>query len=147
MGIARDRGNWIIVMNDFGVLTNRKRAFVALIHSVVFLGIALHGFAAPKAGILHGPAPSSDFVLVVIYLVVSSILAWLVGISRCQRERVYFILCACSASFGLLRTVFGDATLPAAQYLRVILLSSAVGVGGLIVRSFSRPIAEPASSE
>jgi len=134
-------------MGDFGVLTNRKRAFIALIHSVVFLGIALHGFAAPKAGILHGLGPSGDFVLVAIYLVVSSILAWLVGIARCQRERVYFLLCACSASFGLLRNVFGDATLPAAQYLRVILLSSAVAVGGFIVRSFSRPIQEPAPSE
>lgn len=107
----------------------------------------MHGFASPKAGILHGTGPSGDFVLVVIYLVVSSILAWLVGISRCQRERIYFILCGCSASFGLLRTVFGDAALPAAQYLRVILLTSAVAVGGFIVRSFSRPIAEPAPSE
>lgn len=134
-------------MNDFGVLTNRKRAFIALIHSVVFLGIALRGFAAPKAGILHGTGPGGDFALVLIYLVVSSILAWLVGLARCQRERIYFILCACSASSGLLRTVFGDATLPAAQYLRVILLTSAVVVGGLIVRSFSRPIAAPACSE
>ena len=62
-------------------------------------------------------------------------------------ERAYFTLCACSASFGLLRTVFGDSSLPAAQYLRVILLSSAVAVGGLIVRTFSRPVAEPAVSE
>ena len=38
-------------MNDFGVLTNRKRAVIALIHSVVFLGIAMHGFASPKSGI------------------------------------------------------------------------------------------------
>ena len=39
-------------MNDFGVLTNRKRALIALIHSLVFLGIAMHGFASPKAGVL-----------------------------------------------------------------------------------------------
>jgi hypothetical protein len=43
--------------------------------------------------------------------------------------------------------VFGDSTLPAAQYLRVILLSCAVAVGGLIVRTFSRPVGEPAVSE
>lgn len=133
-------------MNDFGVLTNRKRALIALIHSIVFLGIAIHGFAAPKAGILHG-GPAADFALIVIYLVVAAILAWLVGISRCLRERAYFSLCAGSASFGLLRTLFGDITLPPAQYLRVILLSSAVVVGGLIVRSFSRPITEAAVSE
>lgn len=133
-------------MNDFGVLTNRKRALIALIHSMIFLGIAIHGFSAPKGGILHG-RPGGDFALVIIYLVVASILAWLVGISRPVIERVYFTLCACSATFGLLRTVFGDSSLPAAQYLRVILLSSAVAVGGLIVRSFSRPIGEPAVSE
>ena len=130
------------VMNDFGILTNRKRAVIALIHSVVFLGVTLHGFAATKGGILHG-GPGADFALVVIYLVVASILSWLVSISRCLRERTYFALCVCSASFGLLRTVFGDATLPVAQYLRVVLLGSAVVIGGLIVRSFSRPIAEP----
>ena len=133
-------------MNDFGVLTNRKRALIALIHSMVFLGIAIHGFSTPKGGILHS-RPGGDFALVIIYLVVASILAWLVGISRPVIERVYFTLCACSASFGLLRTVFGDSSLPAAQYLRVILLSSAVAVGGLIVRSFSRPVGEPAVSE
>jgi len=133
-------------MNQFGVLTNRKRAAIALIHSIFFLGIAIHGFSAPKGGILHG-GPGGDFALVIIYLVVSSILAWLVGISRSAIERVYFTLCACSASFGLLRTVFGDNNLPAAQYLRVILLSSAVALGGLIVRSFSRLVAEPAVSE
>lgn len=133
-------------MNHFGVLINRKRAVIALIHSIFFLGIAIHGFSATKGGILDG-GPGGDFALVIIYLVVASILAWLVGISRAGIERAYFTLCACSASFGLLRTVFGDSSLPAAQYLRVILLSSAVAVGGLIVRTFSRPVEEAAVSE
>ena len=128
-------------MNEFGVLNNRKRAAIALIHSFVFLGIALHGFAAPKAGIFRGAA-TADIVLIAIYMVVASILAWLVGISRCARERIYFALCTCSATFGLLRTIFGDAAVPPAQYLRVIMLSSAVAVGFLILRSFSRPVAE-----
>jgi len=35
-------------MNDFGVLNNRRRALIALIHSLVFLGIAMHGFASPR---------------------------------------------------------------------------------------------------
>jgi hypothetical protein len=132
-------------MNDFGVLNNRKRAVIALAHSFVFLGIALHGFASPKAGVL---LPSSrttgDFVLIGIYLTVASILAWLVTISRCATERLYFALCASSATFGLLRTIFGDAALPAAQYLRVVMLTSAVIVGVLISRSFSRPVPENA---
>ena len=134
-------------MNDFGVLTNRKRALIALIHSFVFLGIATHGFLSPKSGIIHGSGAVGDFVLIGIYLVVASILSWLVGVSRCVRERIYFALCTCSASFGLLRSVFGDNALPIAQYMRVIMLSSAVAVGFVILRSFSRPIAEEVLSE
>jgi len=134
-------------MNDFGVLTNRKRALIALIHSVVFWGIALHGFLAPKAGVMRGSGATGDYVLIAIYLIVASILAWLVSISRCLRERVYFAFCACSATFGLLRTIFGDATIPAAQYMRVIMLSSAIMVGVLILRSFTRPVEENAVEE
>lgn len=130
-------------MNDFGILNNRKRAIIALIHSVVFLGIACHGFRAPKAGILGpGLAATGDLLLIVTYLTVASILLWLVNLSRCTKERLYFMLCTGSASFGLLRTVFGDASLPAAQYLRVILLSSAVLVGTWIFRSFAGVVAE-----
>lgn len=134
-------------MKDFGVLTNRKRALIALIHSVAFLGIAMHGFVSPKGGVVHGTGAMPDVILIVIYLVVTSILAWLVSISRCAKERVYFALCASSASFGLLRTIFGDAALPAAQCLRVIMLTSAVVVGSWILRSLSRPVTESALSD
>lgn len=134
-------------MNDFGVLTNRKRALIALIHSVVFLGIATHGFVSSKAGIFHGRGAPADFILIAIYLVVASILAWLVSLSRCARERIYFAFCACSATFGLLRAIFGDLAIPAAQYMRVVMLSSAVVVGTLIFRSFSRPAPERVLSE
>jgi len=133
-------------MKDFGVLNNRKRALIALIHSFVFLGIALHGFISPKTGILLRGS-TGDFILIGIYLIVASILAWLVSIARCARERVYFALCASSATFGLLRTIFGDVSLPAAQYLRVIMLSSAVVVGTWILRSFSRPVTEQVLSD
>lgn len=126
-------------MKDFGVLTNRKRAVIALIHSIVFLGIAIHGFVSPKAGVLHGSAATSDVILIAIYLVVASILVWLVSISRSLVERAYFALCVISASSGLLRTIFGDYAVPPAQYLRVLMLSAAVGLGISIVRSYSRP--------
>lgn len=129
-------------MTDFGVLNSRKRAVIALIHSFIFLGIALHGFISPKGGILRGPGATGDFILIGIYLVVASILGWLVTLSRCIRERLYFALCTCSATFGLLRTIFGDPALPIAQYMRVIMLSSAVAVGILILRTFSRPVTE-----
>lgn len=126
-------------MNDFGVLTNRKRAGIALIHSIVFLGIAFHGFASPKAGVLHRSGATGDFILIAIYLVVAAILVWLVSISRSLLERAYFALCTVSASSGLLRTIFGDQVVPPAQYLRILMLSAAVGLGILIVRSHSRP--------
>jgi len=125
-------------MSEFAILTNRKRALIALIHSVGFLGIGLQGFASPKFGLVHGPGKTSDIVLAAIYFTVAAILAWLVGISRGLRERLYFALCVGSASSGLLRTIFGDATLPAAQYLRVGLLAAAVAVGAWIWRSFSQ---------
>jgi hypothetical protein len=125
-------------MNEFGVLTNRKRSLIALIHSIVFLGIAFHGFVSPKAGILHWPGAAGDFILIAIYLIVASILVWLVSIARGLVERAYFALCATSAFSGLLRTIFGDRVVPPAQYLRVLMLSSAVGIGILIVRSHSR---------
>jgi hypothetical protein len=135
-------------MNDFGVLNNRKRALIALIHSVIFLGIAVHGFVSPKAGVLlPGLVATGDLVLIGIYLTVASILAWLVSIARCTKERVYFALCACSATSGLLRTVFGDASLPVAQYLRVIMLTSAVVVGIGIFRSFASPVTEDVLSD
>lgn len=134
-------------MNDFGILTNRKRAIIALVHSVVFLGIAMAGFASRKNGVLHGSVPAGDYVLIMIYLTVTSVLAWLVAISRCVRERVYFALCVCSATFGLLRTGFGDAALPIAQAMRVVMLSSAVLLGFSIVRLYSRPAAEAAVSD
>lgn len=125
-------------MSGYGVLTNRKRAGVALIHSVVFLGVAFHGFVEAKPGVLHGLGTPRDFVLVAVYLIVASILMWLVSISRGLIERVYFGLCVTSATSGLLRTVFGDRVVPPAQYVRVLMLGSAVAVGIMIVRSYSR---------
>jgi len=126
-------------MNDFGVLTNRKRAVIALMHSIVFLGIAVRGFVSPKTGVLHGSGAAGDFILIAIYLVVALILLWLVSISRSLVERAYFALCAVSATSGLLRTIFGDHVVPPAQYLRVLMLSAAVVLGIWIVRSHSRP--------
>jgi hypothetical protein len=135
-------------MTEFSILTNRKRAVIALVHSLVFLGIALHGFVSPRLALaLHAPGAVSAMILVAIYVIVASTLAWLVSISRCAPERLYFVLCTSSASFGLLRTIFGDAALPAAQYLRVVMLTSAVVVGAWIFRSFSRPVPEDALSD
>lgn len=134
-------------MNEFAILTNRKRAIIALIHSVVFLGVVLHGFWSTKAGVVRGEGAAADFLLIMVYMTVSSILAWLVYISRALKERLYFALCTASASFGLLRIVFGDAALPIAQYLRVGMLTLAVAVGSWIFYSFSQAAVDNVPSE
>jgi len=125
-------------MQRFGILSNRKRALIALAHSCVFLAIAAHGSLSAKVGVIHGSG-RADLILVAIYFVVASILVWLVTLSCCARERFYFGLCACSATLGMLRTLFGDTTLPFSQPLRVFALASAVIVGIFISRSFSYP--------
>lgn len=130
-------------MDNFAILTNRKRALIALAHSIVFLGIALRGFASFRApASLHADGAALSVSLVLIYLIVACILVWLANISRCLRERMYFVFCACSATFGLLRVLFGDTALPAAQYLRVVMLSCAVLAGTWILRTFLRPVPE-----
>jgi hypothetical protein len=86
---------------------------------------------------LPGSAALLDIVLASILVTVASILTWLAAISGCAKERIYFALCASSATFGLLRTLFGDLALPSAQYLRVGMLSSAVVVGASIFRSYA----------
>jgi hypothetical protein len=129
-------------MDEFAILTNRKRALIALAHSIVFLGIALSGFASPKAAFsLQSPRIASGLAVLCIYLTVASILGWLTRIARCTKERIYFSFCTCSATFGLLRTLFGDTGLPAAQYLRVLMLTCAVLMGTWIFRSYSQQTA------
>ena len=128
-------------MGGFSILTNRKRAVVALVHSVVFLLIAVRQmFAAnPAAGIWVASTVSrGTWILCGIFVVVSSILLWLLLISRGWLEKFYFGFCTISATSGLARTAAGDQTFHAGLYIRVIMLVSAVLVGLLIVRVHSR---------
>jgi len=127
-------------MGEFSILSNRKRAIVALIHSIVFLVIAVRQMiaAAPATGIwIPSSVSTGTWVLCAIFTIVSAILFWLFLISRGWMEKLYFGLCTVSASSGLLRTAFGDQTFHAGLYIRVIMLSSAVLVGLLIVRLHS----------
>lgn len=127
-------------MNDYAIITNRKRALIALAHSVVFLLIATRGVATATtvSAIWLKVSPIPSAVMLFIYLVVSSILVQLVRVSRCSREKLYFGFCASSATLGLLRTVVGDPNLPAGQYLRVLMLLCAVATGTAILRIHSR---------
>lgn len=125
---------------NYAIITNRKRALIALAHSVVFLLIAMRGVAAATtvSAIWLKSSPIASAVMLFIYLVVSSILIQLVRVSRCSREKLYFGFCASSASLGLVRTVVGDPNLPAGQYLRVLMLLCAVATGTAILRIHSR---------
>jgi hypothetical protein len=132
-------------MDEFAILTNRKRAFVALIHSIIFLLIAFRQMVivTPAAGIWSPPAvPTATWILCGIFVVVSAILLWLFMISRHWIEKLYFALCAVSATSGLLRTAFGDQTFHAGLYIRVVMLVSAVLVGLLILRIHSDAVVD-----
>ncbi len=124
-------------MSDFVVLTNRKRAMIALAHSVVFLLIALYGLvsASKSAGLLSRSGSVQPLVTFLIYLVVTAILLLLVRISGGAKEKVYFAFCATSAGVGLLRAIFGDAALHVGPQVRVLMLLCAVFTGALIWRS------------
>ena len=130
-------------MGGFSILTNRKRAIVALVHSVVFLLIAVRQMVAaqPSTGIWVASTVSrGTWILCGIFAIVSAILFWLLVISSGWMEKFYFGLCTISASSGLVRTAAGDQTFHAGLYIRVVMLVSAVLVGLLIVRMHSRPL-------
>jgi hypothetical protein len=136
-------------MGGFSILTNRKRAVVALVHSVVFLLIAVRQMVAanPASGIwVPSTVPTGTWILCGVFAVVSSILLWLFVISRGWMEKFYFGFCTVSASSGLLRTAAGDQAFHAGIYIRVIMLVSAVLVGMLIVREHSREAPECAET-
>lgn len=125
-------------MESFSILNSRKRAIVALVHSIVFLAVAgiqaAVSHAEPLA--IHGSRATSGLILLAIYVVVTTVLLLLLKASDCTKEKLYFALCAGSASFGLLRIVMGDQVLHV-NLMRVLLLGSAVLVGMLILRTHS----------
>ncbi len=127
-------------MGEFAILTNRKRAVIALVHSLVFLLIASRQMIAsrPAAGLwIPSTVSPGTWVLCGIFAVVSAILLWLFAISRGWMEKIYFALCTVSAASGLLRTAAGDHAFHAGLYIRVVMLGSAVLVGLMIVRFHS----------
>jgi hypothetical protein len=136
-------------MGGFSILTNRKRAIVALAHSVVFLVVAVRQMvtANPAAGIWVTSAVSlGTWALCGVFALVSAILLWRIVISRGWMEKFYFGFCTISATSGLLRTAAGDQAFHVGLYVRVVMLVSAVLVGLLIVRMHSRAACR-ASSE
>lgn len=125
-------------MDRFAIINNRKRAIIALIHSVFFLAVAGVQLAISHASpfSLHGKRVVGGTILLAIYLIVTTVLLVLLGFSRCAKEKLYFAFCAASAAFGLIRILLGDPVLHA-NLLRVLLLLCAVVIGTGILRSHS----------
>jgi hypothetical protein len=115
-------------LREHRILNTRKRVVVALVHTVVFLGVAILGFFFAVAP-LRMASPPSAWIVAGIYTIVSSVLLWLTAISRGKVERLYFAFVTVSASFGLLRQLLGDPSMHAAVYVRVAMLACAVITG------------------
>lgn len=125
-------------MDRFAIINNRKRAIIALIHSVFFLGVAAVqltiSHAVPFS--IRGEKVVAGIVLLTIYVIVTTVLLILLRFSSCTREKLYFAFCAASAGFGLVRILLGDPVLHA-NVLRVLLLFCAVMIGTGILRNHS----------
>jgi len=126
-------------MQAFAILNSRKRAIIALIHTVFFLAVAAVQAAVAHATPLtfHGSHARGGAALLAIYVVVTAVLLLLLRASKCAKEKLYFALCAAGACFGLVRIVMGDGVLHV-NAMRVLLLGSAVVVGLLILRTHSK---------
>ncbi len=132
-------------MRAFVILTTRKRLVVALVHTVAFLllAILLSRTLVRPLGIA---SPPGAWAIAGIYLVVTAVLVILLAYAG-REEKLYFALCATSASFGLLRQILGDPRMHVAVYLRVALLASAVLAGSLLLRQQPVPESIPDRSD
>ncbi|MFZ1134621.1 MAG: hypothetical protein WAN69_06735, partial [Candidatus Korobacteraceae bacterium] len=63
-------------MHSFSILNSRKRAIIALIHTVIFLGVAAlqTALSHAKAFSLHGDKAVGGIVLLTIYTIVTTVL-------------------------------------------------------------------------
>jgi len=122
-------------MHSFSILNSRKRAIIALVHTIIFLCVAAlqTALSHAKAFSLHDDKVAGGIVLLAIYTIVTTVLLILLKMASHASERLYFALCATSAALGLLRILLGDPALHAGV-LRVLLLSCAVAVGTVILR-------------
>ena len=129
-------------MDRYAILNSRKRAIIALVHSVIFLAIATIGLQSrPKAGLLFPQHAFSggNIAIFSVYLIVTSVLLILMRYSHCVKERAYFAFCSASAGVGLLRAIFGDPVAHVGPAARVLLLATAVLIGIAILAAHSQP--------
>jgi FtsH-binding integral membrane protein len=127
-------------MDRFVIITNRKRAIIALVHSVFFLGVAGMQLAMSHAAAfsIHAEKRLGGIALLAVYVLVTTVLLVLLFVSHCTKEKLYFAFCTAGAGFGLVRILLGDPVLHA-NVLRVLLLGCAVLTGTVILRQHSEP--------
>jgi len=129
-------------MNPYGILNSRKRAIIALVHTIVFGLLALYQLLVKQhpAGLLFATRGTrgGPIALTTIYLIVTAVLLILLRYSRCAMERIYFSFVSTSAGVGLLRAIAGDPTAYAELAARVTLLCCAIVTGMLIVRAHTQ---------
>ena len=92
-------------MHSFSILNSRKRAIIALVHTVIFLCVAAlqTALSHAKAFSLRGDKVVGGMILLAIYPIVTTVLLILLKMASHASERLYFALCATSAAFGLVR--------------------------------------------
>jgi len=125
-------------MNGYTILTTRKRVIIALIHTVFFWIVAALGLVWTVHP-LRATSPPSAWIMAGVYVIISSVLLLLTVFSGHPGERCYFGFCTASASFGLLRQLFGDPRMHAAVYVRVAMLACAILMGLWILRRYLAP--------
>ncbi len=119
----------------YTILNSRKRALIALVHTIFFLLLATwQTTGAPKTASLLWHRNASVIAGGIVYCIVTSVLVWLLAISAGARERMYFGLCAVSAGTALVRILVGEINVPGGGVARVVMLASAVVVGVTITR-------------
>ena len=119
----------------YTILNSRKRALIALVHTVFFLLLATwQSMGAAKSASLLWHRNASVIAGGIVYSIVTSVLVWLLAISAGARERIYFGLCAVSAGTALVRMFVGEINVPGGGVARVVMLGCAVIVGVTILR-------------
>ena len=119
----------------YTILNSRKRALIALVHTVFFMLLATwQSIGAPRSASLLRHRDASVIAGGIVYCIVTSVLVWLLAISASARERMYFGLCAASAGTALVRMLVGEINVPGSGVARVMMLGCAVIVGITILR-------------
>jgi hypothetical protein len=121
----------------YSILNSRKRAIIALVHSIAFGLLALYQLITRyhPVPLVAAPHAGGAIALATIYLLVTGVLLVLARYSRARLEKLYFGCCATSAGVGLWRVTLGDPTVHLGSVVRVLMLGCAVIVGTMILRT------------